>query len=280
MHIKKYVKKANLSIKWFFSNFLISFIDVGRLNSYNIITEEDLKKILILVPHADDEWIGCSQVLKKSKDKTVYYFNFLGKDYSEANEKIRQKEIETMQVVMDFKIVTSTDKENYEDLEKLLSENDYSSIFIPSPIDWHPEHILANNIFMKVCEKLDHKELPFYFYKVSVPIPSKMEKKFLPMTRQEIDEKKKIFFAHYPSQKNVSIKRLALQNRLSASRSKYYAIEPYATLDFGIWKNLLDYVSSNYEKEFQPLAHIIDSPIKIRKASNKIYHHFLKRQTS
>lgn len=279
-NVKKDVRKINLSIKWFLSRFLISFVDVDKLYTHNTLTEEELKKTLILVPHADDEWIGCSQVLKKSGDKTVYYFNFLGKNYSKVNEKIRQKELKSLQEVLGFELIISSNKENYEDLEKLISENNFSSIFIPSPIDWHPEHILVNNIFMKIYEKFKDRNIPLYFYKVSVPIPSMVEKKILPMTKQEIEEKKKIFLTHYPSQRNVSIRRLTLQNILSANRSEYYAVEPYAIMDFGIWKKLLNYINSNYKKEFQPLVHIIDSPLKTRKASNRIYYNFFKKHIS
>lgn len=279
MSIKKHAKKINLSLRWFFSNFLISFIEVDKLHPYNILTKEELKKTLILAPHSDDEWIGCSQILKNSEDSTVYYFNFLGNNYSEANEKTRKKELESLQNIFDFKLTTSSNRDNYEDLEKLISENNFSSIFIPSPIDWHPEHILANNIFIKIYEKLKERKIPFYFYEVSVPIPSKIEKKFLPMTKKEIEEKKKVFNLHYPSQKNVSIRRLTLQNKLSASGSKFYAIEPYAIIDFETWKKLLYYINSKYEKEFQRLIHIIDSPLKTRIVSNKVYRKFLKKHS-
>lgn len=274
--IKRYIKKYINYIKWYFSAIMIPFIDVGDVLESNILDEKGLRKTLILAPHSDDEWIGCSQIIKKSEDVTVYYFNFLGKNYSNENEHVRLQELKNLQQLFGFKLIVSDYREDYTDLEKLILENEFSSIFIPCPIDWHIEHILVNKIVCPILEKASYKNIPFYFYKVSVPLVSKLEKKFLPMNKYEIQEKKTVFEKIYHSQRNIPIKRMILQNKFSATKSKYLAIEPYAIINLDTLKELLHYIDLHYKKEFKPLAHIIDSPIKIRRICNSVYMNFIK----
>jgi hypothetical protein len=277
MTTKKFIKKTYFTIKWCFSIFLISFSDIGELSEQNILERNALRKILILVPHADDEWIGCSQILKKSADKSVYYFNFLGDNYSSENEKIRLDELKSLQNEIGFNLFVSSHN-NYEDLKNLIHDNDFSGIFIPCPIDWHPEHILVNKIFKNIFPLLENNNINLYFYKVSVPLPAKMNKVFLPMSKENIKEKQNIFKKHYPSQKNVSIVRLTLQNRLSKGSTNHYAIEPYGKIEISTWHKLLDYIDQNFIEKFQPMKHAIDSPIKIRKLSNIVYEEFLTQK--
>lgn len=276
MEIKKTIKNFYLTIKWRFSAFIISFLNIDIYSKSTILDIKNLKKSLILVPHADDEWIGCSQILKNSKNKTVYYLNFLGKNYSAENEITRLNELKNLQKEIGFQLVISDDRKNHDDLKKLIDNNNFSEIFIPSPIDWHPEHILVNNIFKNIYSLIENKDFSMFFYEVSVPMPSKIEKKFLPMSKKEVKEKQNIFKKHYPSQKNIPIERLTLQNRLSRGNTNYFAIETYGKIEISSWHKLLQYIDLNFEKEFQPMSHIIDYPIKIRKYTNTLYNNFLK----
>lgn len=273
--IKRNIKKSYLKFKWVISIFFIPFTKSSEPIENEALSEEELRNPLILVPHADDEWIGCSQILKNASEKTIYYFNFLGNNYSKENELTRLHELKNLQKQIRFNLQVSQKQEDYKDLEKLIIENDFSSIFIPSPIDWHAEHILTNKIFLNLFPNIENQKIPFYFYHVSVPLSRQMEKKHLPMNRKDVKEKEDAFIKHYPSQRNLPIERFTLQNRLSAIGSGHFAIETYAKISFTTWGKLLQFIDLYYEEYFLPLKHIIDFPIKIRKAADATFETFL-----
>jgi len=276
MNIKLTIRRIYFLLRWKFAFLFLSKKDVNEATPINIIDKEEIENPLILVPHADDEWIGCSQILKESPSVTLYYFNFLGNNYSEENIKVRLAELKSLQEKLRFKLIVSEENQPHLDLIKLIEENNFSSIFLPCPIDWHPEHILVNNILKDVLCKISFlKQL--YFYKVSVPLPNKLEMVFSPMNKEAVKEKQEIFDKHYPSQKNVSIRRLVLQNRLSAYNSSFFAIEPYGKFNFKTWLQLMDYIEKSFSTDIQPLIHIIDYPVKIRKTVNKVFEKFLKQ---
>lgn len=275
MNIKLKIRRIYFLLRWKFAFVFLSKKDVHEATPINIIDKEEIENPLILVPHADDEWIGCSQILKESPRVTLYYFNFLGNNYSEENRKVRLAELKSLQEKLGFRLMVSEENQPHLDLMKLIEENHFSSIFLPCPIDWHPEHILVNSILKDVLCKISFlKQL--YLYNVSVPLPNKLEMVFSPMNKEAVKEKQEIFNKHYPSQKNVSIRRLVLQNRLSAYNSNFFAIEPYGKLNFKTWLQLMDYIEKYFPTDVQPLIHIIDYPVKIRKIVNNVFDKFLK----
>ena len=273
--LKLISRRMYFLMRWKFAFLFLSKKEVNKVTTAHIINNEDIENPLILVPHADDEWIGCSQILKKSPHVTVYYFNFLGNDSSEKNRKVRLAELKSLQEKFRFKLIVSEENQPHLDLKKLIEENNFSSIFIPCPIDWHPEHILVNTILKGILQEISfHQSL--YFYNISVPLPQRMETVVCPMTKEEIEEKQRVFHQYYPSQRNVPIQRLTIQNRLSAHNSKFYALESYGKLDLKLWEELMKYIDKYFIPDFQPMAHIIDYPVKIRKYVNKTYTVFLE----
>lgn len=277
--MKKKLIKLYLQALWHLSKYQKKAIEPYDLSEKNIINDQELENTLILVPHADDEWIGCSQVLKKSKTCTLYYFNFLGNNYNKENEIIRLNELKKLQEKFGFNLIVSQYKTSFLDLENLILSETFSSIYIPFPIDWHSEHLEVNEIFISILEKINKTNQSLFFYHISVPIPHQVKIKFLPLSISDIIEKNEIFNHYYISQKNIPIKRLTVQNKLSAIRSRYYAVEIFSKMSYPEWKLLLTYVMENYDKEIQNLSHIIDNVIKVRQASNKIYHSFLQKET-
>ena len=77
--IKLKIRVLKNKILWCFCKIKSKLSNKKIIDSELIIPDSDLKNILILAPHADDEWIGCSQVISKAEESTGYYYNFLGK---------------------------------------------------------------------------------------------------------------------------------------------------------------------------------------------------------
>lgn len=273
---KKLIVFCN-KIIWFITSALISSSDLGDILPENILTESELRKTLILVPHSDDEWIGCSQILKKSKNCTLYYFNFLGDDYSNTNERVRLQEIKNIAEMYHANLIIA-DSENYQDLANLISENKYSSIFCPFVLDWHLEHIKVNHILKEIYTKNNSGFENLLFYYVSIPLPKQIKKRFLPMSNKELGEKITLFKKFYPSQRPDLVERLAYQNKNSAKKSKYFATEIYGYLPKEIWVNFVDFVENNYEDKVKTLRKYLHHLKKIRLLSTNIYGYFLKNK--
>lgn len=262
---------------WFWDGLMSKISRKKLLAANKVLPNEALENILILAPHADDEWIGCSQAIKLSKKSTVYYFNFLGKNYNSQNEKIRLEEIKKVSEINNFKLIVSSSREDYSDLKKLINDENFSAIFIPFPLDWHPEHIKVNDIAIDIISD-SGKSSNLYFYHISVPIPETIkEYVYLPMSEHEIQNKIKVFDQNYISQRNTPIRRLALQNRIWAQGQKFYAAEFYAKFEINDWKKFLNFVYDNFQK-ISESTHSIDFLLKIRKLSNSFYQNFIQNQ--
>lgn len=280
---KNYLKTLKIKMRifrnqvnWFYDKFLSKFIyNKNFINQNNILSNDLIENALILAPHADDEWVGCSQVIRKLKKTSVYYFNFLGNNYNEQNKKIRLNEITNVSENKNFELVVSSDSNDYSDLKTLLSEKKFSAIFIPFPIDWHPEHIKVNKIIFDILNNnFDNKNI--FFYHVSVPISEFQENLFyLPLSKEEAKDKIKTFDKYYISQKNTPIRRFVLQNILWAQGQNFYAAEVYAKLSLEEWGELLNFVTDNFN-EIKNTIHFLDAPYKIRQLSNNLYTKFKK----
>lgn len=271
--IKLKIRVLKNKILWCFCKIKSKLSNKKIIDSELIIPDSDLKNILILAPHADDEWIGCSQVISKAEESTVYYYNFLGKNYHQENETIRQNEIKNVSKKTGFKLIVSTNRENHSDLKELILENNFTAIFIPFPLDWHPEHIKVNDIALEILKKID-LSVPLYFYHISVPTPESMRNcYYLPLSKKEIQTKIKIFDDCYISQKNTPIRRFAIQNVIWSQSQNFYAAEVFAKCSLLEWELFLNFVKEQ-KNEIEKSIYLIDYPFKIREYSDKIFLKF------
>ena len=253
-------------IKWFLQ------FKTNKIKPYQNMKEmnvDSVSKSLGLVPHADDEWIGNSQILRKT-NATAYYFQFLGNNYNQANKTIRRNELENLQKEINFDLIISDNYDDYSDLEKLISTNNFTDVFIPFPVDWHEEHIKVNTIFHSILSKLK-KDFNLHFYHISVPLPIDIKGNYLALSENETKYKHNIFSRIYQSQYNTPISRLNYQLRLNAKNKNIFACENFAELTFVEWTDLLEFVTQNYETRMKPLIYNIDDLILIREKSNQIY---------
>ena len=260
------IRRYRYLVKWF-----IQF-KMNKIQSYQNMEEmknNSDSKPLILVPHADDEWIGNSQILRK-KNATVYYFQFLGNNYNETNKQVRLSELKNLQKEINFDLVVSSNYDEYSDLEGLISTDSFNEVYIPFPIDWHEEHIKVNTIFQSILSQLENR-IKLYFYHISVPFPSNIKGRFVTLSQKELLYKQKIFSRVYQSQYNTPISRLNYQTRLNAKGKKIYACENYAELSFEEWTDLLKFVEENYSTKIKTLIHYIDDLVLIREKSNQVY---------
>lgn len=237
----------------------------------------NIKKPLVLVPHADDELIGNSTILKYfGKKLDLYYFQFLGNNYNDNNKNVRLNELNQIQKKYDFNQVNSNSYTDYSDLEALITTGNHTDIFLPFPLDWHTEHIKISTILQPIIKKLDlEKKINLYFYHISVPLPAGVPFYFVGLSREELQEKQNTFSSLYISQYNTPIRRLNYQNQINALGSRYYAKENFAHLDYEQWLSFLEYIDKNFAIKIKPLIFTIDNMKQTRQLANKIYHDWI-----
>lgn len=182
------------------------------------------EKIAVLVPHADDEWIGPYSIIKEKPSKLhCVYFNLFGNDYSEKNIRTRDSEIKASSDYWGFKLVNNYDY----DVEALCKELRVANkCFVPSPYDWHNEHREVFKTFVKAYSLLTESEkskLEIYYFCVSLPHSYKEPQYYVPLTKNDLYDKWQVFPRIYHSQSFMPALRYKLQLKLVPSKVGYAA---------------------------------------------------------
>ena len=130
---------------------IISIINKIKWNLERIIykLEEGLPKgkKIILAPHSDDEWIGCSQIIKKEQDTIIVNMDMSGSDSKETH-KLRYNEMASTATVYGIKFITLAGNK-VQKLSEVIKKEKPKYICVPYFIDWHNEHIEVMNALKK-----------------------------------------------------------------------------------------------------------------------------------
>ena len=218
-----YIRCTIQKVKWYIQYLIVRYQGLYP-RQLSILDIKQNKRIVILVPHADDEWIGPYSILKQRLPHlNCVYFNLFGNDYSEGNKIRRNSELKASSDFWGFNLINNY---NY-DVDALYEELLTSKYcFLPSPYDWHPEHRRVFQTFVTAYCKLttEQKEsLEVYYYSVSVPHSHKLHQHYIPLTKQEVDDKWRFFTKFYHSQAFMPSLRYKFQLRLVPNKIGYAA---------------------------------------------------------
>lgn len=206
------------------------------------------RNILILAPHSDDEWIGCSQLLiNKNNNVTVLNMDMSGGDNQNLH-KIRFEEMMNIAKIYKYKLISvKGSKKKF--LVNYLKENQVDIIFVPCFYDWHFEHIKV----MKILENaaIEAKYLNFIgMYQVSLPIPYQLITHGAIMDKSILRNKWNILKKYYPTQKFLPTKRFILNEKINGAIANCYSLEAYSILDFNLWQiNLKNNILNKSERD-------------------------------
>lgn len=239
-------------------------------NSVEPLDYKHINKCLILAPHSDDEWIGPYAVLTKMDSKDVLYFHCPGGDDMNIRG-LRDQEIQKSSLLHGFRLY---DIYNY-DLDKLIFLiKDYNAFFIPSPIDWHPEHRLVFKAFVKAVKQLSGTEWnnkSYFYYSVTVPHARKEKQFYVRLSASDVKQKWDDFATVYDTQKKMPSKRFKYQLRV-APKECGYAAQFFVKAEIARLFNDFDFISgSNTESKLNNLKQYINNIYRIRKYANKVY---------
>lgn len=232
----------------------------------------NLDRILIVVPHADDELIGCYQFMKSTKAIIyLFYSDMTGSNNDETNKYIRRKEFEQLCSENGFEYVISNGTIN-QSLYKVIEEFDPNAILLPSIIDWHPQHREVNNITRIVLCNMDKKP-KIIWYQVTVPIDYKRVNYYVPMNRQQQNEKWEMFNHIYKSQKNMPLMRFKYNERIAGGKRDEYANETFCVIEFERWLYYIKVIGELVKEQQLELKAGIDNLLRIRNISALLYAH-------
>lgn len=228
------------------------------------------KNALIVVPHADDELIGCYCFTKENRKKiTLFYCGLLGSNISLKNMQTREQEFRTYCEQHNYKYLISEPNKWENALRKEIESNVYDVVLLPSIVDWHPEHRATNAILMKInLSGLDK----ILWYHISVPIPLLYINYSLPLRKSDVIEKWRDFNKYYSSQKHLNINRFKIWETVFSKSS--YASEDYIVFNVeGYSKAIQTYDKLHINPSI--LRHLLNNTPKIYKEANRIYRAIL-----
>lgn len=227
----KIIIRSYKRIRWLFQIIKIT----KYIKSSNLSRIKLSGNILVIAPHADDELIGCHQLITTyKKNVTVFYCSFLGSNSNSDNKNVRRLELEGYLNSIPVNYVISSDKVT-NDLSNIIDNLKPKYIFLPSYIDWHKEHRLINEI---ICGLDIEDSIKIGWYHVSMPIPNKFVNYYFNLSIRQFREKWHSMCYYYVSQKHIDTDRFKLIEIIS-SGIESFGRETYRIMSY---KQLKEYV--------------------------------------
>ena len=217
----KYISALGATMRWHLQYVCYSvFYKKGK--PISLIRPDSLGTRVILVPHADDEFIGCSQILSnRNEERVCAYFHMYGNNLEESNMRVRDEEIIRYVTSVGASIVDAREEGV---LTRIVSNAD--SVFLPCPLDWHWQHKEVFNTLVSILDRIP-ESVSFYYYYITVPFPASYNLVGIPMTRKNQKEKWNAFRRFYKSQSFMPVLRFMYNERLDSRGNTCYAAEVY-----------------------------------------------------
>ena len=190
------------------------------------------KKTVILIPHADDEWVGCSSLVKNGSDILLYDMDMNGGDDKLLHE-ARYNELSKISILYN-KPLLKVGLNKLLSLIETITKEKPELICVPFFFDWHPEHIEVMGILRQALLNLKF-DVDIAMYQVSMPIPRNCITHIYPMPKSEWKQKWKTFEEIYKSQTGIPYKRFAINERVNGAVCESYAGEAFVYCGASVW---------------------------------------------
>ena len=201
---------------------------------------------MILIPHADDEWIGCSAILSQVEDVVLVDMDMNGGD-TDSLHKLRKEELKKISDKYTHTLYTVTANKT-ESLLSIIKKCEPDYIFLPFFYDWHDEHIEVMRILKDAIEQIANG-FDIIMYQVSFPIPVKYVTHAIPLTKSQWIDKWHVFKNVYKSQVFIPYRRFACHERINGIYCNSFASEVYVLMSTSNWlENFHDCLLSPEQK--------------------------------
>ena len=205
-------------------------------------------RYLVLIPHADDEWVGCSQLIcNKSKEVILLNMDMDGGDAEELHIE-RRKELDRLASLYKRELL-HIDGNKIESLKEILAFIKPDYVCLPYFFDWHPEHIEVMSILNEASKQIAIK-CNVLMYQVSLPILPSECNCWQAMTKSQWKKKWQLFEKVYKTQTQIPYKRFAYNERINGALANSIAAELYQVIPIEVWRDKLSvYLLDGNEKD-------------------------------
>lgn len=195
-------------------------------------------RCLILIPHSDDEWIGCGRIIQSDNEVVLCNMDMSGNDMVSLHNE-RREEMTRVANFFNREFITIEENKS-ENLCETIRKVKPDFIFLPHFIDWHPEHIAVMQFLSKAIALLDTTEVNFKVvtYQVSCPIVQGITHAY-PMTKKEWMYKWDFFKHHYPSQLQIPFQRFSINEKINGQYVGAFAAEVCCMFKADEWNVLM-----------------------------------------
>ena len=219
LEFKKILLRLFYYIQWGIQRFKLS-CDKNKYESISMI--ELQQPSLLIVPHADDELIGCYGLISSNLINDVIYCGYATDEMAD----IRQKELNTFMSRFSSKLIVSEGRIE-DDILNLLNKNRYKSIFLPSPLDWHPDHRGLSNMLLDCLSNIADYNPDIYLYTITVPHCEFGTLEYRALSNTIFKNKWSDFERCYKSQLHLPIRRFKQKERIQGYMCSKDAVELY-----------------------------------------------------
>lgn len=215
------------ALKW---NSEVSEIKKGKSNF--TISEKVLPKgkKMIILPHSDDEWVGCSQVIMEDDDLFLCDADMPGGDSLEMHA-LRKKEVKKTADFFQREIVTLSEANT---LEEVVHRYCPLYIMLPFYMDWHPEHIKVMEMVAEIIDNMPSVKA-IIMYQVSVPILPEFVTHVISLSKLAFRKKWAYFRSTYISQTTIPYRRFGCNERINGEFCCSYAAEVFRIVEKKQW---------------------------------------------
>ena len=226
------------SIRRFFKN--LKWLCQARLIRHRLKMKDvaplkdDGVTYMVLIPHADDEWIGCSRIIRKMKKVILVDMDMDGGDSPSIHSK-RKEELQQISKKFNHQLLILKKNKSDELFQLVRTENpDY--ILVPFFYYWFQEHIMVMDL-LEQSFKNEILESNILMYQVSVPIGTRWINRVMPMSKHDLKEKWNVFKEVYKTQLHLPCFRFAMHEHVNGFLSKSFAAEIFVQMTFKEWRN-------------------------------------------
>jgi len=220
---------------------------------------------MIVIPHADDDLIGCFCVINGFNKVYAYYIG----DYPIKNDELtkkRDRELKSFSELYGLKLVDKMNTEHSANIRAAILKHEIGYVVTPDFNDWHPDHQQASKYVIDALAELENKPT-ILTYCVTVPKPFLRETLYVPMSKKLQRLKWDTFRKIYKSQRFMPVERFMFQERLNAiGIDNTYAAELFSPLSYE--QLCKEYNSRPSPATMESVKHMIYNICKIRKYSD------------
>ena len=206
----------------------------GVINQKNTLRIDENARYLILAPHADDEWIGCSQVIKTCENTVVLNMDMPGGDTNEMHQ-IRYREMSTL-VSKYNKTLLTVGQDKVGSLRGYIDKEKPDCICLPFFFDWHPEHVQVMQYLREALSVVTYEGIVL-MYQVSLPLHPDMINCSVPLNKKGFLEKWEVFEEIYKTQTKIAFRRFMANEQINGALNGTYAAEVYCSMTKTEWND-------------------------------------------